>query len=249
MRLPKFEIPEGFADARQYLIHLVSEGAKRIYGNPLPQEVKDRLNSEMKVIREMGFMDYFLIVWDVINWSRANGIRVGPGRGSAAGSLISYCLGIVQVDPLENNLLFERFLEPGRAGMPDIDVDFEQGRRQEVLEYLRDKYGANRVARIGAFAATKTRRALRDAAKLLGLRPVGDALSKVVPIAEGGQPYTFAQLSNVDDHATGRFHELIAQYGDDGRRSVTSLPGSLTPSLVSRSTRVERSSLTPRSTS
>lgn len=218
LRLPKFDIPEEFPSAGAYLHKLVVAGAKERYGNPIPEHVIERLKEEKRIIGQMGFDDYFLIVWDVINWARAQGIRVGPGRGSAAGSAVSYCLGIVQVDPLENNLLFERFLEPGRAGMPDIDVDFEKGRRHEVLAYLRDKYGSNRVARIGSFSAKKTKAALKDAAKLLGLRAVGEQLSKAVPIGDGGNPYTFKQLADEKDGATHRFAELVAQFGEDGIR-------------------------------
>lgn len=221
MRLPHFTAPDGFENSRKYLIKLVQDGAEARFGlgsdGKLPEDVRDRLNTEIKVIAGAGFVDYFLIVWDVIQWSRANGIRVGPGRGSAAGSLISYCLGIVQVDPLQNHLLFERFLEPGRAGMPDIDVDFEQGRRNEVLQYLAERWGRTRVARIGSFSAHKTRRALRDAGKLLEIRNIGDTLSKAVPIAEGGKPYTFVQLENTADQAGERFRELLASFEEPGQ--------------------------------
>ncbi len=226
MRLPAFEIPDNFESSRKYLVHLVQQGIAKLYpGGKYTSEVKERLNTEMKVIADMGFVNYFLIVWDVINWSRENGIRVGPGRGSAAGSLISYCLGIVQIDPLENDLLFERFLEPGRDGMPDIDVDFPQNRRGEVLDYLARKYGANRVARIGSFSAHKTRRALRDAGSLLGLKTIGDKLSKAVPIGGGGQPYSFDKLSDTTDRAADRFRVIVEEYGEDGQRVLSLAAG------------------------
>lgn len=220
MRLPEFPLPEGFNDIRSYYVSLVKEGAIKKFGNPLPEVVKERLNTELNVIAPAGFMSYFLIVHDVIKWARSQGIRVGPGRGSAAGSLTSYCLDIVAVDPLENNLLFERFLEPGRAGMPDIDVDFEQGRRHEVLQYLAQRWGSDRVARIGAFQASKTKRALRDASKLLEAGSVGDVLSKAVPIGDGGAPYTFDQLFDLDDPAGKRFRDLLATFGELGETVV-----------------------------
>jgi DNA polymerase-3 subunit alpha len=220
IRVPKFQVPDTYKSSRSFLVAKVQKNAELIYGTPLPKVVKERLSTELKIIHDMGFVDYFLIVDDVISWARANGIRVGPGRGSAAGSLISYCLGIVRVDPLENNLLFERFLEPGRAGMPDIDVDFEKGRRHEVLQYLAERWGADRVARIGSFSASKTRRAIRDAAKLLGGSNIGDALSKAVPIGDGGQPYRFDQLFDLTDQAGQRFRDLLTSFGDAGNAIV-----------------------------
>ncbi|QOT19238.1 DNA polymerase III subunit alpha [Paenarthrobacter sp. YJN-5] len=188
-RLPHYPLPEGFDDSNVYLKKLVQQGAIDRYGYdvetkeriPLSQEVKDRLRAELDIIAEMGFPDYFLIMWDVINWCRSDApiefdnpdaprkkpILVGPGRGSAAGSAVSYCLGIVGLDPLYNNLLFERFLEPGRAGMPDIDVDFEKGRRDEVFAYLGYRWGKGNVARIGTFGVALSKAAIKDAARIL----------------------------------------------------------------------------------
>lgn len=188
-RLPHYPLPEGFEDSNVYLKSLVQQGAIKRYGYdvetkeriPLSQEVKDRLRTELDIIAEMGFPDYFLIMWDVINWCRSDvpiefdnpdaprkkPILVGPGRGSAAGSAVSYCLGIVGLDPLYNNLLFERFLEPGRAGMPDIDVDFEKGRRDEVFAYLGYRWGKGNVARIGTFGVALSKAAIKDAARIL----------------------------------------------------------------------------------
>lgn len=220
MRLPEFPLPEGFETIRQYYVQLVREGAIRKFGTPIPEEVKKRLQSELTVIEDAGFMSYFLIVMDVIAWARSQGIRVGPGRGSAAGSLTSYCLDIVAVDPLANNLLFERFLEPGRKGMPDIDVDFEQKRRHEVLQYLAERWGSDRVARIGSFSAAKTRRALRDAARLLHQQGVGDALSKAVPMGDGGQPYSFDKLADESDPAGKRFRDVLKSFGEAGTSVV-----------------------------
>lgn len=218
MRLPRFPLPEGQTDPRKYLVELVKAGAAERYGDPLPAEVTARLNAEMKVIADAGFVDYFLIVWDVIKRARERGIRVGPGRGSAAGCAISYCLGIVAVDPLENNLLFERFLEPGRAGMPDIDVDFEKGRRGEVLDMLVETYGVDRVARIGSFQSKKSRGVLRGAAKVLGLTGVGDQLARAVPIGDGGQPFSFRQLLDESQQAGELFRTRLKAAGEDGER-------------------------------
>jgi DNA polymerase-3 subunit alpha len=188
-RLPHYPLPEGFDDSNVYLKKLVQQGAVNRYGYdtatkeriPLSPEVKERLRTELDIIAEMGFPDYFLIMWDVINWCRTDApvefdnpdaprkkpILVGPGRGSAAGSAVSYCLGIVGLDPLYNNLLFERFLEPGRAGMPDIDVDFEKGRRDEVFAYLGYRWGKGNVARIGTFGVALSKAAIKDAARIL----------------------------------------------------------------------------------
>lgn len=214
-RLPKFPVPEGFADSDAYLKHLVKEGAVRRYGYdkdgnriPLSAEVKDRLKTELDIIAQMGFPDYFLIVWDLINWCRSDApvefdnpnaprkkpILVGPGRGSAAGSAVSYCLGIVGIDPLENNLLFERFLEPGRAGMPDIDVDFEMLRRPEVFGYSGYRWGQGNVARIGTFGVALAKAAIQDAARILKpsapsqeIKDEADALFKAGQKGEGAK--------------------------------------------------------------
>lgn len=220
MRLPHFPLPDGYTNARTYLVELVRAGAIERYGDPLPDEVKARLNYELGVIADAGFIDYFLIVWDLVKSAREAGIRVGPGRGSAAGCAISYCLGIVAVDPLENNLLFERFLEPGRAGMPDIDVDFEKARRGEVLDMLMAKYGADRVARIGSFQAKKSRGVIRGAASVLRLGTLGDQLAKAVPIGDGGQPFSFKKLFDPSEHAAEMFRTRLAAAGEDGERII-----------------------------
>src|SRR5690625_2705958 len=214
LRLPKFPIPEGFDTSRKYLAHLVREGAQERWGDPYPREVGDRLNTEMKVIAGFGVVDYFLIVHDVITWARSQGIRVGPGRGSAAGCAISYALGIVQVDPLRYELLFERFLDPTRVGMPDIDIDFEKGRRNEVFAYLADKYGWDHVARIGTFQVSKTKAAIKSAARVLGF-PVslGDRISKAVPMA-GAEPYTFSRIDETRETVSSGFWETVE---DDDR--------------------------------
>jgi len=178
--LPVFEVPERFvkktvddeydeqASLNSLLEDKVFEGLKERYGDPLPQEVIDRARHELGVISGKGFAGYFLIVQDFVQWAKAQEIGVGPGRGSAAGAIISYALGITALDPLANGLLFERFLNPERTDMPDIDIDFDDERRLEVVEYVREKYGADKVAQIITFNTMKARAAVRDAGRVLG---------------------------------------------------------------------------------
>ena len=181
-KLPSFPRPDEFADADSYLRHLAYEGAGKRYGMPLPPEVVERLEFELGVISDMGFSDYFLVVWDLIRYARDGGIRVGPGRGSAAGCCVAYCLRIVDLDPIRYNLLFERFLNPGRKQMPDIDMDFDERYRGEMIRYAAERYGWDRVAQIVTFSTIKARAAVRDAARVLGYPySVGDRVAKVMP--------------------------------------------------------------------
>ena len=179
-KLPHFEVPEGY-DSWTYLNKLCDDGFARNY----PEDdgtVRKRLDYELSVIRKMGYVDYFLIVWDYINWSREHGIAVGPGRGSAAGSVVSYCTGITQLDPIRYNLLFERFLNPERVSMPDIDVDFGFERRQEVIDYVTRKYGKDQVVQIITFGTMAARGVIRDVGRAMDL-PYSfcDSVSKMVP--------------------------------------------------------------------
>ncbi len=182
IKLPPFAVPEGFESADAYLVHLTLEGARRHWGEQLPEATSDRLAYELRVIATMGFASYFLIVWDLIRYARSNGIRVGPGRGSAAGCAVSYCLGITNLDPLHYDLLFERFLNPGRRQMPDIDMDFDSRYRDDLIRYAADRYGRDHVAQIITFSTIKGRAAVRDAARVLD-HPyaVGDRIAKAVP--------------------------------------------------------------------
>ena len=186
-RLPRFDVPADYADAAAHLRQLVADGAARRYGTPLPADVRDRLNLEFRTIRQLAFADYFLIVHDVVTAAREHGILVGPGRGSAAGSLVLFCLGVVAVDPLANGLLFERFLDPDRADMPDVELDFDSDGQAWVSTYLTRRWGADRVARLGTFGYARGRQAVKDAARVL-LPPdrraaVGNALAARVPTA------------------------------------------------------------------
>jgi DNA polymerase-3 subunit alpha len=184
--LPKFPVPDG-KDAFDYLVELCEKGLQRRYGTPTP-ELNDRLRFELKTIKEMGFADYFLIVWDFVSFAKRNGIQVGPGRGSAAGSLAAYCLEITDVDPIEYGLLFERFLNPGRKSMPDMDIDFAVAGRDRVINYVAEKYGRERVAQIITFGTMMARAAVRDAGRVLEI-PYGtvDKIAKSIP--EGPKVY------------------------------------------------------------
>jgi len=186
-RLPRFDTPHGEA-LETYLRELVEGGAAERYGSPLAPEVVERIDHELAVITKMGFAGYFLIVWDLIRFARERGIRVGPGRGSAAGSVVSYALRVTDLDPLRYGLLFERFLNPDRIEMPDIDMDFDERRRDEVLRYATDRYGSDRVAQIVTFQTIKGKQGIRDAARVLGFPPiVGDRLCKMYPPAVMGR--------------------------------------------------------------
>jgi DNA polymerase III subunit alpha len=186
-RLPRFETPAG-EPLDSYLRELVERGAVERYGEPLPAEVVERTDHELSIISKMGFSGYFLIVWDLIRFAREQGIRVGPGRGSAAGSVVSYALKITGLDPLRYGLLFERFLNPDRIEMPDIDMDFDERRRDEVIRYATDTYGSDHVAQIVTFQTIKGKQGIRDAARVLGFPPrVGDELCKMYPPAIMGR--------------------------------------------------------------
>ncbi len=178
--LPPFAPPDGKSSSA-YLRELCEEGLRRRYGE-MTQAIRDRLDFELGVIEKMGFVSYFLIVWDFIRFSREKGIPVGPGRGSAAGSLVSYALGITSLDPLAYDLLFERFLNPGRKELPDIDIDFCQWRRGEVIEYVKEKYGRESVSQIVTFGTMKARAAIRDVGRVMGVDlPTVDRVAKKVP--------------------------------------------------------------------
>ena len=164
-QLPSFPLPEGVDDDGAYLRHLTFEGAKERWGDPLPEQVVERLAYELQVIESMGFSSYFLIVWDLIRHARESGIRVGPGRGSAAGCAVAYSLWITDLDPIRYDLLFERFLNPSRISMPDIDMDFDSRYRDEMIRYAAERYGRDHVAEIITFSTIKARAAVRDAAR------------------------------------------------------------------------------------
>ncbi|HET6830698.1 MAG TPA: DNA polymerase III subunit alpha, partial [Solirubrobacterales bacterium] len=198
--LPRFPTPEG-EEPRQMLDRLAREGLARRYGDPPPAAAVERLEFELGVIREMGFESYFLIVWDFVRYAKENGIAVGPGRGSAAGSIVAYSLGITDLDPLGNDLLFERFLNPARRSMPDIDIDFSVRGRERVIRYVAEKYGRESVAQIITFGKMAPRQATRDAARVLGIDyQVGDRVAKLIPEPIMGRSPSFEDcLGNGED--------------------------------------------------
>lgn len=179
--LPAFPVPQGYTE-ESYLRELVFDGAKMRWGDSITPEIIERIEFELKVILEMGFPAYFLIVWDLVKFAHEQGIRVGPGRGSAAGSAVAYCLKIVDIDPIKYDLLFERFLNPGRKEMPDIDMDFDSRYRGDMIKYAAKRFGWDHVAQIITFSTIKARAAVRDSARVLGYPyVVGDKIAKLMP--------------------------------------------------------------------
>jgi len=203
-KLPKYDVPDG-KTAKDFLEELCRKGLEERY-HPVTQELKDRLAYELGVIEKMGFVDYFLIVWDYCHYARSVGIPVGPGRGSAAGSLVSYTLGITKLDPIRFDLLFERFLNPERVSMPDIDVDFGPTRRQEVIEYVTRKYGNDNVAQIVTFGTLAARGVIRDVGRVMDLPySLCDSISKMIP----------QELGITIDKALEESQELKTMYDSD----------------------------------
>jgi DNA polymerase-3 subunit alpha len=216
--LPSFPTPAGH-DEDSYLRELVLEGAKHRYGATPAPHVVERLDYELSVIKTMGFSAYFLVVWDLVRYAKEQGIRVGPGRGSAAGSCVAYCLGIVDIDPIRYDLLFERFLNPGRKQMPDIDMDFDSRYRGEMIRYAAQRYGDDHVAQIVTFSTIKARAAVRDAARVLGYPyAVGDRIAKLMPpLIMGRDTPLRACLEEVKGHEDGfkMASDLRELYGAD----------------------------------
>ncbi len=208
MLIPRYPTPDGESEA-PYLRRLAEEGLSRRYGDPAPAEAVERLEMELEVIGRMGFAAYFLIVWDFVKFAKESGIAVGPGRGSAAGSIVAYALHITDVDPLAHGLLFERFLNAERVSMPDIDIDFSVKGRERVIRYVAEKYGQESVAQIVTFGRMFPRAATRDAARVLGFDyGAGDRLAKLIPDPIMGRPPSF-------DDCLKPGEELARAYNDD----------------------------------
>ena len=181
-KLPNYDVPQEFKTHSEYFRKLCNDGLKRRYGENPSKEVLDRLEYEISVIEKMGYVDYYLIVWDFINWAKSQKISVGPGRGSGAGSIAAYVIGITDIDPIKYNLLFERFLNPERISMPDFDVDFCYERRPEVIEYVTRKYGADHVSQIITFGTMAARMVIRDVCRVLDVSYAeADKLAKMIP--------------------------------------------------------------------
>lgn len=238
--LPMFPLPAGFNDQDQYLRHLTYEGARKRYGD-LPAIVNDRLDFELGVIITKGYSGYFLIVQDFINVAKKQGVIVGPGRGSAAGSLVAYCLGITAIDPLKYNLLFERFLNPERMSMPDIDIDFDDEGRSKVIEYVRQKYGEDHVAQIITYGTMKAKMAIRDVGRVLDIPlNVVDKVAKAFPshlsatltaiLAENNIDKKLADVLSDEDKEKAHLIRKMAEGDDDISRLLkiaTNLEGSV----------------------
>jgi DNA polymerase-3 subunit alpha len=218
-KLPSFPLPEGVTTDTDHLRDLTFAGARERWGDDLPDTVVDRLAYELKVIDDMGFSAYFLITWDLIKHARDLNIRVGPGRGSAAGCAVAYCLRITDLDPIKYDLLFERFLNPSRGSMPDIDMDFDSRYRDEMIRYAAERYGRDHVAQIVTFSTIKARAAVRDAARVLGLPyVVGDKVAKAMPpLVMGRDTPLYACLEQHPTFVDGyqRATELRAMYEAD----------------------------------
>ncbi len=205
-KVPKFDVPEGFS-AFTYLTALCEEGLQRRYTD-ITDELTSRLDYELTTIEKMGYVDYFLIVWDFIKYGKDHGIAVGPGRGSAAGSLVSYCLGITDIDPIRYSLLFERFLNPERVSMPDIDVDFCYERRQEVIDYVVRKYGKEKVVQIVTFGTMAARMVLRDVGRALDMPYAAvDRVAKMIPMGGQGHSITIKEAVEISADLKKAYNE------------------------------------------
>ena len=190
-KLPKYDVPKEYPDAFSYLTYLCEKGLKERYENVTP-ELEERLHYELGVIKDMGFVDYFLIVWDYVNYAKSHDIAVGPGRGSAAGSIVSYCLRITNIDPIRYSLIFERFLNPERVSMPDIDIDFAPEGRQAMIAYVSEKYGPEKVVQIISFGTMAARNAIRSVGRVLDInRGLVDKVAKAIP--NGSNQMTLSQ--------------------------------------------------------
>ena len=213
--LPQFPVPTGQSED-SWLIKLANDGLATKMGNSIPTEYQDRLNFELEVMIKMGFPGYFLVVADLCDHARKVGIRVGPGRGSAAGSLVSYSLGITGLDPIKFGLLFERFLNPERISMPDIDLDFDERRRSEMIQYATTKYGDDRVAQIITYGTIKSKQAIKDSTRVLGYPyALGERLTKSLPPSVMGKDISLSGIFNMDDERYGEASEFRNLYESD----------------------------------
>ncbi len=212
---PRFPVPEGETES-SWLRAETLDGARRRYGGDPPREVLDRIDYELSVIDAMGFPGYFLVVADICRYARENGIGLGPGRGSATGSMVAYCTGITQLDPIEHRLIFERFLNPERVTMPDVDLDFDDRRRDEMIDYVTRRYGDDRVCQIVTFSTIKAKAAIKDSCRVLGLPyALGDRITKAFPAADGGKEIPLAAIHDAAHPRHGEASELRQMYERD----------------------------------
>lgn len=208
--MPRFDVPEGFTEV-SWFQEEVRRGMERRYPAGVPEDRQKQAEYEMDVIIQMGFPGYFLVVADFIMWAKNNGIAVGPGRGSAAGSIVAYAMGITDLDPIDHGLIFERFLNPERVSMPDVDIDFDERRRGEVIRYVTEKYGADKVAQIGTYGTIKAKNAIKDSARVLGYPyAMGDRITKAMPADVLGKGIP---LSGITDEKHPRYSEAAEVRG------------------------------------
>lgn len=213
--MPRFPIPDGYTE-EEYFRHVAYEGLHARFPDGIPETHVKQAEYELGVIIQMGFPAYFLVVADFIQWSKRNGIAVGPGRGSAAGSLVAYAMGITDLDPLPHGLIFERFLNPERISMPDVDIDFDERRRGEVIKYVTDRWGEDKVAQIATFGTIKAKAAIKDSARVLGYPfAVGDRITKAMPPDVMGKGITLGGIFNKDDKRYNEAGEIRTMYEQD----------------------------------
>jgi DNA polymerase-3 subunit alpha len=225
--LPTFPVPQG-EDQRSWFVKEVEVGLRRRFPAGIPERYRQQADYEVEVILQMGFPSYFLVVADFINWAKTNGIRVGPGRGSAAGSLVAYAMGITDLDPIPHGLLFERFLNPERVSMPDIDVDFDERTRGAVIAYVTEKYGKDKVSQVVTYGTIKAKQAVKDAGRVLGYPfAMGDRITKAMPPAVMGKDIPLGEIFNPQHKRYTEAGEFRALYEGDGdvRRVVDTAKG------------------------
>ena len=213
--MPAFPVPEGETD-ESWFVKECWRGMDRRFNGDIPEDCRKQAEYEISVITQMGFPGYFLVVADYINWAKAHGIRVGPGRGSGAGSMVAYAMGITELNPLRHGLIFERFLNPERISMPDIDVDFDERRRDEVIEYVREKYGADRISQVVTYGVIKAKQSLKDSSRVMGYPyAVGDRLTKAMPPSVQGKDISIKGIFNPDDERYGEAEEFRKLHAED----------------------------------
>ncbi|GAA3769243.1 DNA polymerase III subunit alpha [Plantactinospora mayteni] len=213
--MPRFPVPDGETES-SWLRQETLRGARRRYGDAVPREVLDRVDHELSVVDTMGFPGYFLVVADICRYAREQGIGLGPGRGSATGSIVAYCTGITELDPIAHKLIFERFLNPERVTMPDVDLDFDDRRRDEMIDYVTRRYGDDRVCQIVTFNTIKAKAAVKDSCRVLGLPyALGDRISKAFPAADGGREIPLAAIHDERHPRHGEAAELRQMYQQD----------------------------------
>ncbi|MFW6718716.1 DNA polymerase III subunit alpha [Streptomyces sp. MAR4 CNY-716] len=213
--MPRFEVPDGYTEVTWFQEE-VRRGMARRYPGGVPEDRQKQAEYEMDVIIQMGFPGYFLVVADFIMWAKNNGIAVGPGRGSAAGSIVSYAMGITDLDPIEHGLIFERFLNPERVSMPDVDIDFDERRRAEVIRYVTEKYGADKVAMIGTYGTIKAKNAIKDSARVLGYPyAMGDRITKAMPADVLGKGIPLSGITDPDHPRYSEAGEVRGLYENE----------------------------------